>query len=49
VSCLVDGLIHQKELTNKLFTNSCRVLARSIDDIAASMEASASGDEFYIS
>jgi hypothetical protein len=48
VSCLVDGLVNLQDMNKNMFANSCRVLSRSIDDIASSMEASANGDSFYV-
>ena len=48
VSCLVEGLVNLQDMNEKLFANSCRVLSRSIDDIASSMDASVNGDSFYV-
>ena len=47
VATLVYGLTNLQEMNEKLFANSCGVLSRSLEDISASMEASANGDSFY--
>jgi hypothetical protein len=48
VSCLVGGLVNLQDMSTELFTNSCRVLSRSIEDIVSSMEATVSGDHHYV-
>ncbi|MCK5111050.1 MAG: hypothetical protein KAQ94_05965 [Arcobacteraceae bacterium] len=48
VANLVHGLVHFQDMNKQMFTNSCGVLSRSLEDISASMEASANGDSHFV-